>query len=218
MTEPTVGVITTVVGDYAVNCYIAYSPIDKVGVIIDPGDDAKRVQAKAEKSGIDIKYVINTHCHADHVGAVAELVKTNNAEYGRSAKETELINASYTHDMLTFLGLEGPPGPDFLLKEDEIFTVSPNLAMKVIETPGHTPGGLCFLFNEEVLFTGDSLFRMSIGRTDFPLSNHDDLMNSLLKKIVPLPDDIIVYPGHEAESTIGFEKLHNPFLTGRINS
>ncbi|MBF0274745.1 MAG: MBL fold metallo-hydrolase [Nitrospinae bacterium] len=208
----TLKVITTVVGDYGVNCYIVFSPSDNIAVIIDPGADGKRLIEKINAEGLQVKYILNTHCHADHIGGVKTVVEEFKVPFAHSEKENPLLESQYNKDLVAFLGQTMPPNADLYLDETSRLDVSDNIKLEIIETPGHTPGGLCFLFNEKHLFTGDSLFRQSIGRTDFPLSNHNDLIASLRTKVLTLSDDVIVYPGHEATSTIGFEKNNNPFL------
>ncbi len=205
-------ITTIVVGSYAVNCYLVYSDEDKKGFLIDPGSDTKRIQAEIQKQGVHIECILNTHCHGDHIGSVASLCKNLNAKYGRSAEEDPLLKESFNINLLMLLEGEMPPKPDILLNHGETLEISPVLKVKVIETPGHTPGGVSLLLNDTHLFTGDSLFKGSVGRTDIPLADHETLIASLRKNILSLPDDIKVYPGHEGHSTIGEERRTNPFL------
>ncbi len=205
-------IIPLVVGAYAVNCYLVFSESEKCGFLIDPGDEAKRIYQEVIKRGLTIRYIFNTHCHGDHIGAVQALCKSLKAEYGRSRKEDALLQEEYNINLLMSLGGEMPPKPDILLEHGKKVTISNTMHLKVIDTPGHTPGGICLLLNDTALFSGDSLFKGSVGRTDLPLSSHRDLISSLKKNILSLPGNITVYPGHEGTTSIEEEKKYNPFL------
>jgi glyoxylase-like metal-dependent hydrolase (beta-lactamase superfamily II) len=183
-----------VVGPYQSNCYILGCDKTKVGVIIDPGDEAVRIVNEISRNGLRILHILITHGHVDHVGAASELK--------RITKAPVLIQS------LDAPGLGFPADGD--LREGEKLEVG-SYTITAIHTPGHSPGGMC-LSAPGAVFTGDTLFAGSIGRTDFSGGNHHQLIQGVIKKIFPLGDDIRVYPGHGPASTIGRERLTNPFF------
>jgi glyoxylase-like metal-dependent hydrolase (beta-lactamase superfamily II) len=194
-------------GSFGENCYIAGN--DKEVFVVDPGDDAKVIIAAIAER--EVKYILNTHCHIDHIGAVNELRK----KYAKAkfciheAEKSMLKNPS--ENLSSFMGQAITlDDADMLLKDgDELDFAGDKI--KVIHTPGHTKGGVSFLY-KDALFSGDTLFNMSIGRTDFPGGSYEQIINSILTKLMVLPDETKVYPGHMEVTTIGFEKKRNPFL------
>ncbi|MGE5626482.1 MAG: MBL fold metallo-hydrolase [Solirubrobacterales bacterium] len=191
-------------GIYAANCYIVMDEDTKETAVIDPGGDADDIKKVIEEMGCKVKYILLTHGHMDHTGGVDELAKTYNVPLALSEKDEKMT----FQDKRLFGGLN---------KKAEINTTEVRVFMlgtheiKVIETPGHTPGGVCFLI-EDMLFTGDTLFAGSIGRTDLAGGDFDTLISCIKVKLMSLKDDTIVFPGHGPESTIKREKQHNPFL------
>lgn len=207
-------IITVPVGALEVNCYIVWDRETGEGVIIDPGADASEVEAAARNAGVIVRCVINTHGHFDHVGADGAIKAAFDAPIAIHSKDIPLIADAHEHGI--FFGVETPkqPQPDILLEDGQVIDVGP-LSFRVIHTPGHTRGGICLYLEEgKVLFTGDTLFAGSVGRTDFEGGSMDDLMASITRKLLPLGDDVRVMPGHGPDSTIGEEKEINPFLTG----
>ena len=204
-----------VVGPFAANCYIIGSELTKEGVIIDPGDEARQILKSVKDSGLDIKFLVMTHGHIDHVGAVKEVKEATGAEVcvhtddakAISGQEGQLISM-----LVSGLSYPAPPSPDRLLNGGDSIDIG-DLNFLVLHTPGHTPGGICLLGNG-VLFTGDTLFNYGVGRTDLPGGSYSQLMNSLHTKLMVLPDETIVYPGHGPETTIGAERGGNPYLRG----
>ena len=182
------------VGPYQSNCYILGCDNNKVGVVIDPGDEAVRIVNEISRNGLRILQILITHGHIDHVGAASELK--------RITKAPVLIHP------LDAPGLGFPADGD--LREGDKIEVG-SYTITAIHTPGHSQGGMCFSAPGAV-FTGDTLFAGSIGRTDFQGGNHDQLIQGVINKIFPLGDDIRVYPGHGPPSTIGRERLTNPFF------
>jgi len=184
------------VGPIQANCYILGCKETREGIVIDPGDEAFRIATEVTKAGLKIKYILITHGHFDHTGAAKELKR--------------IVKAPVWIHRLDASGLSFPPDGDlFEGQELEVGTYK----IKVIHTPGHSPGGVC-LFAPGVVFTGDTLFYGSIGRTDFPGGDHKQLIRGVKEKIFPLGDQVRVYPGHGLASTIGQERLHNPFFRG----
>ncbi len=182
------------VGPIQANCYILGCSKTMEGVVIDPGDEALRIVKEISRSGLKIKYILITHGHPDHTGAAREL--------------KGIIRAPVWIHGLDSRGLDIPPDATLLDgQEIEVGTYR----IKVIHTPGHSPGGVCF-HAPGAVFTGDTLFAGSVGRTDFPGGDHKRLIAGVKEKIFPLGDDLRVYPGHGPASTIGREKTRNPFF------
>ena len=193
-------------GMYAANCYILIDEENKLGCIVDPGGDEGIITEEIEKSNMQVKFILLTHGHLDHVEAVDALKQKYNIPVYISGKDKELMKNRQS----VFGELWNTTEEDKEINDGDVLELG-NLKIKCIETPGHTPGGMCF-FVEGVVFTGDTLFYGSIGRTDFPGGNHRELINSIKTKLMTLADDIVVLPGHERESKIKFEREHNPFL------
>lgn len=195
-------------GMFASNCYIIGDGNE--GVIIDPGAKSRDVLDVIEKENFKIKYILLTHAHIDHIVSMDELRQTLNAKvlvHEDDAKAlTDLwYNASSLFGLKTVF-----KDADGTLKDGDIIEAG-DLKLEIIHTPGHTPGGICIKAGNAV-FTGDTLFKMSIGRTDLGKGDMDQLMDSLINKLMKLADETIVYPGHGASTTIGYEKRHNPHL------
>ncbi len=198
-----------VVGPFASNCYIVGSESNKEGVIIDPGADAKEILKNVKDLGLDIKLIVLTHGHIDHTGAVKEVKKTTGAEVAIHTDDAKSLQEQLL-GRLFGLSYPPPPPPDWLLKDGDSIDIG-NLHFLVVHTPGHSPGGICLL-EEGVVFSGDTLFNYGIGRTDMPGGSYSQLMNSIHTKLMILPDNTTVYPGHGPATTIGTERHSNPFL------
>lgn len=198
------------VGMIGTNCYLVACPDTKEAIVIDPGDEAKMIYDLAEKEGYKIFAIVNTHGHWDHVGGNSELKALTGAPILIHEQD-----ASYLGDRKLNLGSlmgknEVSPSADKCLQEGDIVQVG-KLEFKVIHTPGHTPGGISLL-GEKDIFVGDTLFAGSIGRTDFPGGDYRVIISMIKEKLLPLADEIKVYPGHGPSTTIGQEKKKNPFL------
>lgn len=200
-----------VVGPFASNCYIVGSESNKEGMIIDPGDEARRILNKVKDLKLDIKLIVLTHGHIDHTGALKEVKEATGAEVAIHGDDAKRL-----HDRLVAvafgLSYPKPPPPDRLLTDGESLDIG-DFHFEVLHTPGHTPGGICLL-GEGVVFSGDTLFNYGVGRADLPGGNYNQLMDSLQTKLMTLPDNTIVYPGHGPDTTIGAEREGNPFLSG----
>jgi hydroxyacylglutathione hydrolase len=183
-----------VVGPYQTNCYILGCKQTNQGLVIDPGDEVLRIVKEIARSGLTLKYIAITHGHMDHVGGVSEL--------HRITKTPVLI-----HRLDAGALAERPDG---FLEEGQTLQVG-NYSISIIHTPGHSAGGVC-LHAPGAVFTGDSLFAGSVGRTDFPGGSHEALIEGVRRKILSLGDELSVYPGHGPESTIGRERQTNPFF------
>lgn len=201
-------VIQMELGNFATNTYIIYDE-NLDAVIIDPAAEAKKIISTIEKNNLKPKFVLLTHGHPDHVGALYELKEKYNLKVYINEKDQEMLetNSTYFGPMLG-LDIKDVKG-DFSLKDGQELSLG-NLKFKIIETPGHTKGGVCILI-ENILFSGDTLFLGSMGRTDFPGGNEEEIFSSL-KKLMELPDEIVVLPGHGPKTTIGYERKYNPYV------
>lgn len=201
-------IIKLVVGQLQENCFILFDE-NKDAFIVDPGASSENIIETIEKNSLNIKYILLTHGHFDHVGAVASLAKKFKVPVYLSKKDRNFLETPNEVRASSF-GMEIEAGDvDVFVKENDEIPFSDGL-IKVIETPGHTLGSVCYLFNN-YLFAGDTLFNGSIGRTDFPESDHS-LMIESLKKLKELDDEIYVLSGHGPESQMSYEKISNPYL------
>lgn len=197
---------TVVVGAFEVNCYLVPSPDKETLYIIDPGGDAQDIITAASAFSCQKAVILLTHCHADHIGAVGEVAKKLNITELYIDPADSAMYASPANCFPPYL-----PAAENLLTPSEWPPQTPDF--EILHTPGHTPGGVCYYFREyNALFTGDTLFRASVGRTDFPGGDTATLMESISGRLMTLPDSLEIYPGHGYPSTIGFEKQNNPYL------
>lgn len=202
-----------VVSPFGTNCYIVGSESNREGIIIDPGDEAGAILEKVGDLGLDIRYIALTHGHIDHIGALKAIKEATGAEMAIHTDDAKSLRGKgglIISMLVSGLSYPKPPPPDRLLKDGDSLDIG-DLHLKVLHTPGHTPGGIC-LVGEGVVFSGDTLFNFSIGRTDLPGGSYRQLIESIHAKLMVLPDDTIVYPGHGPETTIGAERTGNPFL------
>ena len=200
------------VGPFAANCYIVGSDATKQGMIIDPGAEADTILRTVQQTGLTISIIVISHAHIDHVGALREVQEKTNAQFAIHEAEKGLL-LSAPMRMLTSLGIspvKSPPRADRILKDGDRIDVG-DLRFEVLHTPGHSSGGIC-LSGHGVVFSGDTLFNLGIGRSDFQGMSHERLMKSIWEKLMVLPDKTIVYPGHGPPTTIGDERRGNPFL------
>ena len=200
-----------VTGLFATNCYIVGSESDKEGMIIDPGDDANQILKSVKDSGLDIKIIVLTHGHFDHIGALKEVKEATGAELAIHADDAYFLQERPLNTVFGF-PYPDPVAPDRLLNGGDSIDIG-DLHFWVLHTPGHSLGGICLL-GQGVVFSGDTLFNYGIGRTDFPGGSYNQLLNSIHTKLMVLPDDTTVYPGHGPDTTIGTERRGNPFLRG----
>ena len=200
-----------VVGPLATNCYIIGSESSKEGMIIDPGAEANQILSSVKDTGLDIKFIVLTHSHIDHIGALKEVKEATGAEVAIHTDDAQTLKVQEPSLGAMFgLSYPSPPPPDRLLGDGESIDIG-DLRFSVLHTPGHTPGGICLL-GEGIVFSGDTLFNYGVGRADLPGGSYSQLMDSISTKLMTLPDTTIVYPGHGPDTTIGTERQGNPFL------
>ena len=196
-----------VLGMVQTNTWFVINEKTKELILIDPADDAGRIIRKIEADGLKLQGILLTHGHFDHIGAVDDLRAYFKGVqcYAGEKEEKVLENGSYN--------LSASWAADRLLRDKETLTLA-GFKIKVIETPGHTKGGVCYYLSEEgVLFSGDTLFRTSVGRTDFPTGSMSQIVRSVQYLTENLPGDTVVYPGHQEITTIAYEQRFNPYLS-----
>jgi len=198
------------VGPIMANCYILGCEETKEAVVIDPGDDADQILMTLAKSGLKVKYIINTHGHFDHVGANKKMKSATGAPILIHEGDVPMLSRLSTDATMFGLSVENSPEPDQKIADGDIISFG-NLKLKVLHTPGHSPGGVALHIKGSV-FVGDTLFSGSIGRTDLPGGNYDTLISSVRNKLFTLSEDTKVYCGHGPATTIGKEKAYNPFF------
>ena len=189
------------------NTYLALN--GERAFVVDPGADADKILAAAEAEGAKIEWVLLTHAHFDHIGGVAELQRAG-AQVMLHRDDLGIVSSF--KNLAFYAGVKVEKFlPDVTVSGGETLDVA-GVKVRVIHTPGHTAGGVCYVA-DDVIFTGDTLFELSYGRTDFPTGSFKELKNSVLNKLFVLPGDYRLLPGHGASTTLAFEREHNPILT-----
>lgn len=196
---------------FGTNCYLVGSEQTRDGMVIDPAGDAMRIMNNINELGLRIQTVVATHTHPDHLGATRFIVESTKASFAVHEAEANNVERS---DYSQLAGLDptikSPPSCDRLLHDGDSIEIG-DLNFQVLHTPGHSPGGIC-IEGYGVVFSGDALFNMGIGRTDGPGCSHELLISSIRNKLLSLPDKTVVLPGHGPKTTIGYERENNPFL------
>ena len=201
-----------VVGVFEENCWVVGNRQSGEAVCIDPGDEPGEILALARDLGVRIKVIANSHGHADHILGVAGVQAATGARFLLHAADLELVRHGW-QGLAQRMGLavpQPPPEPDAFVRDGDTVEVA-GLRLRVIATPGHTRGSVCY-YSEGLLFSGDTLFEGSIGRTDMPGGSYDEELTSICERLLVLPDETVVRPGHMAQTTIGYERLHNPYV------
>ena len=203
------------VGNFGIFCYLIGDEQAKEGLFIDPSDEHDMLLKEAATHQLRIKYIVNTHHHIDHTMGNKEMVRRTGARIVIHEADAPLL-LNTPPELLEMFGAQESPPADIQVKDGDKIQVGA-VALQVIHTPGHSPGGMCF-YIKGMVFTGDTLFVGSIGRTDFPGCSYKDLERSIRTRLYTLPGETIVYPGHNygstPSSTIEYERRHNPYVRG----
>ncbi|MGI6588916.1 MAG: MBL fold metallo-hydrolase [Peptococcia bacterium] len=200
------------VGTIEANCYLVSDAHTKEALVIDPGAEGEKIQKKIKELKLKVKYIVNTHGHLDHIGANRYLKEANDALLCIHKADSPMLTDPQKNISAYLLGEEiNGPAADRYLQDGDILQVG-GLCFEVLHTPGHTLGGIC-LVGHGVCFSGDTLFAGSIGRTDLPGGSFKEIINSVKTKLFVLADEIVVYPGHGSQTSIGYEKSTNPYFT-----
>ncbi len=201
------------VGRFSVFAYLVGSEATGEALVIDPAGDEELLAREAEKNKLQIKYIVNTHSHLDHVMGNKKMKELTGAKIVIHEDDAPYLVNQPAHVMQMFGAVPSPPA-DIAVRENDLVTVG-DISLKVIHTPGHSPGAIC-LYTPGLVFTGDTLFVGGVGRTDLEGGSWQVLVNSIRDKIFTLPDSTVVLPGHNygsaSKSTIGMEKVHNPYV------
>ncbi len=202
------------VGPLACNCYIVGDPDSKQAVVIDPGGDIRRISDVLERDGLSVTAIVATHAHFDHLLAAEELRQLTGAPFLMHDADKPLLDW-YEESGRMFLGLEvgPPPAIDTAAGEGDVLRAG-STELQIIHTPGHSPGSIT-LAGADALFSGDTLFAGSIGRSDLPGGDGDTLLGVIREKLFAYDDDVEVYPGHGPSTTVGAERRSNPFVGER---
>lgn len=201
---------------FAENTFVMYDEFTKETAVIDPGCADKNEEDELRKfindNDLKVKFLINTHCHIDHIFGCAFVKENYDVKYFAPEADLPLLENAVNQAQMFGASIKPPPKPDEFITEDLKLKFGES-EMEFLFTPGHTPGEYCiYLPDQKDCITGDVLFQNGIGRTDLWGGDYEQLMNSINEKLLTLPDDVKIYPGHGNESTIGDEKIMNPFL------
>lgn len=207
-------VITNQLGDFMTNCYTVYNAVTRDAVLIDPASNARFLNNILVNEQLNCVAILLTHGHYDHIGALPELMELvgHKVPIYASAEEEDVLNDPRKNLSTMLSGQMVTVKPDILLQDDQE-TELLDTKLRCFLVPGHTKGGMCYYFAENgILFSGDTLFARSIGRSDFPTGDGIKLVKSIKEKLMTLPDATIVYPGHNERTTIEKERNANPFI------
>jgi hydroxyacylglutathione hydrolase len=205
---------SVVVGPLQCNCAILGCERTREAVIVDPGDEAGRILAEIAAEKLQIKYILHTHAHFDHVGATGGVRKSIDAKVCLHKGDEDLYRNLPLQGRLFGIPIQEAPPVEKFLEDGEVLSFG-DYKLETVHTPGHSPGSICFRVTgngEEYLFSGDTLFQQSVGRSDLWGGDHDTLIKSIRKRLLVLDDDTPVHPGHGPSTLVGVEKRSNPFL------
>ena len=201
------------VGPLMENCYLLADEITHEAVLIDPGDEPEHLLTALETQNLSLQAIWLTHAHFDHIGAVDGIVAKHSVPVYLHPHDKPLYENAYKAAQLWEIPFVQPFAATIDLHDEQVLNLS-NAEVHCLYTPGHAPGHMAFYIPDQgLLFAGDALFQGSIGRTDLPMGNHSQLIESIKTRLLILPDDTAVYPGHGDTTSIGLEKVYNPFLS-----
>ncbi len=192
------------------NCYIIADDNTKEAAVIDPAGDFEVIKSFIEENNLNVKYILLTHGHGDHIVALKELRDYCKAVVGIHADDENMLNNARINFSFMYSSIPIEEKSDFHLADGEVFKLGTS-EFKILHTPGHTMGSIGILFGKD-LISGDTLFARGIGRTDLPGGDYNSIIESITKKLFTLPEEVAVHPGHGGSSTIGAEKKNNPFF------
>ena len=199
-----------VVGSLSANCYIVGNAETLEGMVIDPGGNPEDILKVITDSRLNIEIIVLTHGHSDHIAALYDIQDRTGADVAIHIEDADFLEGRGAYSSMFGISYKTPETPDRLLREGDVINIG-STSFKVVHTPGHTPGSICLLTDSKV-FTGDTLFYRGIGTTLMPGSSRRQLIDSIRTRLMVLPDDFRIYPGHGRESTIGAERMNNPYI------
>jgi hydroxyacylglutathione hydrolase len=199
-----------VVGALSANCWIVGTSDTGKGMVIDPGGNAEGILKAIDDMGLDIQIIVLTHGHSDHIAALFDIRHSTGAVVAIHSEDADFLEGRGAFSSMFGISYKTPEPPDRRLHEGDIIEIG-KVRFSVVHTPGHTPGSICLLTDKK-LFTGDTLFYRGIGTTLMPDSSRPQLISSIQSRLMSLPDDTVIYPGHGRETTIGAERRNNPFI------
>jgi hydroxyacylglutathione hydrolase len=202
-----------VVGSLSANCYVVGDADTREGMVIDPGGNADVILKTISDLVFDIQTIVLTHGHSDHIAALFDIRDETGADVAIHVEDADFLEGRGSYSSMFGISYKTPEPPDRLLREGDVIETG-STRFAVVHTPGHTPGSICLLSGKKV-FTGDTLFYRGIGTTLMPGSSRRQLIDSIHTRLMVLPDDTLIYPGHGRETTIGAERQNNPFIRNR---
>jgi len=197
------------------NAYLIVCEATREAAVVDVGFEPEVAIRAVKSQRVNVRYLLNTHAHYDHVAGMREVQQACGGDYYLHSGDLPLLEMLSQQGAAFGFPPAAPPGPVHELRDGQVLPLGEE-ALTVIHTPGHSPGGVCFLWNRE-LWAGDTLFAGSVGRTDLPGGSFSRLAHAIRERLFPLGDDVRVYPGHGPETTIGDERRHNPFVGVEVN-
>jgi glyoxylase-like metal-dependent hydrolase (beta-lactamase superfamily II) len=195
---------------YQTNTWLVWDDDTPDAILVDPSAPSAEVLKTIIDRGLKVRTIVITHGHGDHIGGIPYFKNKLDSQVAIHQADAEML-VNNKKNLSEYMGSPLEPAPaDIILQDGDVFMMGQH-QIRVRHTPGHTPGGICLLI-DKFLISGDTLFEQSIGRTDFPGGSHEQIINSIKRKLFILPDDIVVFPGHGPRTSIGMEKLNNPFV------
>ncbi|KAA3610383.1 MAG: MBL fold metallo-hydrolase [Calditrichaeota bacterium] len=198
------------IGPFQMNTFIVHKENSNECILIDPSDELEKIYAYLDQNKLTPKAIFNTHAHIDHVRFLSQVQEKYNLPFYLAKEDLPLLESLEKQGEMFGIDTASPPKVTHTLEGGQKYDVA-GLSFSTLHAPGHSPGSICFLFEKDII-VGDVLFYDSIGRTDLYMGNYDQLIESIKMKLMPLPDETVVYPGHGPSTTIGREKQFNPFL------